>query len=299
MGSEPPPTTASLTGTPKPRHEHHNSSDPMPPAALDETTPPQHNTGMAQLVVAPALTQLHRCKSSQQMRAGLLQLALSLGFEVAIAAIEDWRTFGAPIRHLVSTMPEAWNQIYLSRSLHRDSPVVRHCRTSTEPLVWVAKRRVDEAPEYWSTAQQFNLHEGLSLSSHRPQSLALLTLARSEGAFSASPDRPVVPPEYSMLPGLVHECLLEIVERERMPICDQQFSAREIECLHWAARGKTSADTALLLHLSEATVNFHLQRVMAKLKASNRQQAVAIATAMGLFNTTLAESDTQTGSRPA
>ena len=55
--------------------------------------------------------------------------------------------------------------------------------------------------------------------------------------------------------------------------------------LHWAARGETSAETAQVLHLSEATGNFYLQRVMTKRSASNRQQAVAFATAMGMFST--------------
>ncbi|MEK8049313.1 autoinducer binding domain-containing protein [Ideonella sp. DXS22W] len=256
----------------------------MSNATSDDPTRPH---GLPRLIVAPQIAELAGCTTTREMRDGLKKLASALGFDVAIAAIEDWRGFGSPIRHLVSTLPDAWSEMYLARSLYRHSPVVQHCRASTDAMVWVAQRRMHEAPEYWSTALQHGMAEGVSLSSHRPQSLALLTLARREGPFSAAADPPAVPLEYSMLPRMAHDCLLKIVHAERMPIAEHQFSDRELECLHWSARGKTSAETAQLLHLSEATVNFHLQRVMAKLSASNRQQAVAIATAMGLFNDSL------------
>ena len=50
------------------------------------------------------------------------------------------------------------------------------------------------------------------------------------------------------------------------------LTPREKEVLLWAARGKTSWETAKLLGLSEATVNQHLRNTMAKLDASNRVQ---------------------------
>ncbi|MCJ8510273.1 LuxR family transcriptional regulator [Rhizobium lemnae] len=50
---------------------------------------------------------------------------------------------------------------------------------------------------------------------------------------------------------------------------------RELACLTWTAAGKTSAEIAEILGLSEHTVNHYLNRATRKLNAVNRTQAVA------------------------
>jgi DNA-binding CsgD family transcriptional regulator len=58
---------------------------------------------------------------------------------------------------------------------------------------------------------------------------------------------------------------------------------RELECLNWAAKGKSEGAIALLLSRSRATIHFHLQNAVKKLDASNRTHAVAIACTRGLI----------------
>ena len=53
--------------------------------------------------------------------------------------------------------------------------------------------------------------------------------------------------------------------------------------LLWAARGKTSAEIAIILGLSERTINFHCDQAMRRLDVVNRTQAVANAVAEGLI----------------
>lgn len=65
--------------------------------------------------------------------------------------------------------------------------------------------------------------------------------------------------------------------RSRSGGASSTLTPREIECLQWIAGGKTSAEIAIILSLSEHTVNFHLKNVIYKLKASNRTHAVALA----------------------
>ena len=62
------------------------------------------------------------------------------------------------------------------------------------------------------------------------------------------------------------------------------LSLREIECLGWAARGKTEEDIGTILGRSRETVHFHLGNASRKLGASNRTHAVAIACALGLIH---------------
>jgi DNA-binding NarL/FixJ family response regulator len=52
------------------------------------------------------------------------------------------------------------------------------------------------------------------------------------------------------------------------------LSDRELECLTWSARGKTSPEIAAILSLSKRTVNFHIENACRKLNVSTRTEAV-------------------------
>ena len=60
-----------------------------------------------------------------------------------------------------------------------------------------------------------------------------------------------------------------------------ELTEREIECLNWTAAGKTSAEIASIIGLSEHTVNHYLNHVTRKLGAVNRTQAVVKAIRLG------------------
>lgn len=60
------------------------------------------------------------------------------------------------------------------------------------------------------------------------------------------------------------------------------ITQRELECLDWTARGKTSWETAVILGISENTVNFHLKNALRKLDANNKCHAIAKAMARGI-----------------
>lgn len=61
------------------------------------------------------------------------------------------------------------------------------------------------------------------------------------------------------------------------------LSMRELECLYWAARGKTSWSIAIILGISENTVIFHIKKATKKLVTNNRTEAVAKAIELGLL----------------
>src|SRR5579859_6120401 len=54
---------------------------------------------------------------------------------------------------------------------------------------------------------------------------------------------------------------------------DTQLSEREIEALTWAARGKTSAEIAIILGLAKRTVDFHIDSARDKLQVATRIEA--------------------------
>ncbi|NIR96415.1 MAG: helix-turn-helix transcriptional regulator [Gammaproteobacteria bacterium] len=62
-----------------------------------------------------------------------------------------------------------------------------------------------------------------------------------------------------------------------------QLTAREREVLQWLAKGKSSWDISMILHISERTVKFHVSNILHKLNAGTRAHAVAIALAQELI----------------
>jgi DNA-binding CsgD family transcriptional regulator len=61
------------------------------------------------------------------------------------------------------------------------------------------------------------------------------------------------------------------------------LTVREKECLKWAADGKSAWEIGNILHISDRTVNFHLNNKVQKLGVTNRQHAVAKATLKGII----------------
>lgn len=68
--------------------------------------------------------------------------------------------------------------------------------------------------------------------------------------------------------------------RKWLPV-DCQLTKREVECLRWAAVGKTDKEISLILARSHATVRFHIQNAGEKLDAVNRSQTIFKAAQLG------------------
>lgn len=60
-----------------------------------------------------------------------------------------------------------------------------------------------------------------------------------------------------------------------------QLSAREAQCVRWAAAGKTNAEIGAILSLSVSTVRFHLRNAGGKLGAATRARLIHAATSQG------------------
>jgi len=56
-----------------------------------------------------------------------------------------------------------------------------------------------------------------------------------------------------------------------------------LQLLRWTAEGKTSAEIAQILGVTERTVNFHLSNSMQKLNVNNKISAAIRAVMLGLL----------------
>lgn len=63
-----------------------------------------------------------------------------------------------------------------------------------------------------------------------------------------------------------------------------RLSKREVECLRWAAIGKTDLEISMIMSRSRATVRFHIHNAATKLNAVNRSQTVFKASQLGYIS---------------
>ncbi len=65
---------------------------------------------------------------------------------------------------------------------------------------------------------------------------------------------------------------------------DIRLSPRELEILHWAARGKSNPDIATIIGISPATVDTYMRRVFQKFGSNDRTVACLRAQELGFIN---------------
>jgi LuxR family transcriptional regulator, quorum-sensing system regulator BjaR1 len=184
---------------------------------------------------------------------------------------------------LVSAYPAGWMDRYLDQDYVRVDPVARRIGRNLSPFLWppefaeskhcaLAKRMFDEAAE-------FNLRAGFAV--------PLITLDGAIAAVSLGGEAVEMPPEAHAMIGMISTfAIARAIDlrkggggRER-----PQLTPREIECLKWAADGKTEWEISAILHVSEHTADKHLANAHRKLGAANRVQAVAVAIRWGLIS---------------
>ncbi len=95
--------------------------------------------------------------------------------------------------------------------------------------------------------------------------------------------------EQALDPSVVYSIQLifdqiETLTVQRLRNASLELNKRELECLNWAAAGKTSGEIALIVTLSEHTVNHYLNSCCKKLDSVNRTQAVAKAVRLGIVH---------------
>jgi DNA-binding NarL/FixJ family response regulator len=80
------------------------------------------------------------------------------------------------------------------------------------------------------------------------------------------------PVDFDLLEAIINARLAGVARNDIWPkLID--MTDREVEVLTWAARGKTSAEIAIIVGLSKRTIDFHLDNARVKLGAATRIEA--------------------------
>jgi DNA-binding CsgD family transcriptional regulator len=181
---------------------------------------------------------------------------------------------------------------WVDQELYRISPIAAVCRISTRPFAWDAGSIAAAAGQgrgrsslRWPLLPGRGFFGGITVPVHLPQGR---TGSVSWYSRSAAVDMVGVLDAHSDALRLAALRFMDLVYTLRIEAdagADPRLpvSERELECLTWAALGRTDVEIGAVLHRSPTTVRFHMDNAIRKLGARNRTQAVAVAIQRGLI----------------
>jgi len=175
--------------------------------------------------------------------------------------------------------PQEWVSLYQSNEFWRIDPVVLAAMEQHCPQHWSdIYRKFPPDKKFLSLAHDFGLKDGCTClaigGSHQKW-----TIISVGGKLKKEKKKT----EYifERLSPHFHIALSSLkVRNDEKKLHD--LTNREREVLKWLSYGKTSWEISVILNVAEATVNFHVKNITAKLNVVGRSHAVAVAVHGGL-----------------
>jgi DNA-binding CsgD family transcriptional regulator len=219
----------------------------------------------------------------EQLKQKMQIVARSIGFEHVVFGIEMRQPLMEPIRHITSGYPLEYQKIYADRGFLRKDPTVVHCLASSEPLIWHENFYTEKSHEILEESRRFGLGYGISIPVRESSRItSMLSLARDR-PIESKHEQDLVLSTANVLAHCVHVASAKIIIPSMIQDRRRIFTPRELECLKWAAHGKSNSVIAEILNVAEPTVAFHIKNILKKLEVATRLQAVTMALSLGLI----------------
>lgn len=216
-------------------------------------------------------------KSPEDLRQAMSQAASALNL-CSFAYLAPPRATGAgPL--LISSYPPTWTSHYLRRNYDQIDPVLAQAFRCPEPFQWGQglgpATNSDGQREIFEEAARYGIRCGFTVPIHDSEGvLAAVTFAADERRPCF--ERAIASQGWAL--QLMAMYFHAHARRKLLPdtsIDGVALSRREIECLKWAAEGKSAWETGRIMGISRYTVAFHLDNAKAKLGVKSTIQAVA------------------------
>jgi len=183
-------------------------------------------------------------------------------------------------RH-ITTYPPNWTRHYLRKHYQRLDPVIAAALSNPEPFEWgleVGGTRLSKSQqELFDEAAGFGIRCGFTVPIHDGRGpIAAVTFAADEQHATEFHRRI---DEHGRVLQLM--AMYFHAHARRKLISDRvvdgiALSPRELQCLEWAAKGKSAWEIGRILSISRRTAAFHLDNAKAKLGVHSICQAVAL-----------------------
>jgi DNA-binding CsgD family transcriptional regulator len=232
---------------------------------------------------------LMTCKTEADLIATATRQASAIGFEYWIYSVRILRSSSYRSDWSISNLPPELASAYLHSGSAADDPMARRSSTEMTPRIWLLDQTAVTAGSAESgldrlhlTARRSGICGGLCTPLHDlAGAVGTLTLATCE--FVTEESLMAVSPMAMLLSKYLHEACSRSILGAQQPK-PPALSPRELQCLDWAAKGKTAWEISRVLAISEHTAIFHLRNAAKKLGTASRQQAVARSVQLGLLS---------------
>ncbi|NVP55589.1 helix-turn-helix transcriptional regulator [Mycoplana rhizolycopersici] len=190
-----------------------------------------------------------------------------------VARFPESERLGFAERLVISNWPTEMVRSYDGLGVFHESRLVTD--------VAQTKRPVTGGAELLAPRQAADIASGLAERFGFTTSVAFLLHTTAAEPFIVVYSGKSAEPDPEKLPALyftsvqVFECLEQTFAPR--PAARERLSGREIECLRWAAAGKSGDEIAIILGISAYTVSSYFKSATKKLDAVNRMQAIASA----------------------
>lgn len=213
--------------------------------------------------------------------------AQDLGFDQIMFAVIPQPKISTKDVYMRTSYPAEWRNLYERQNLREVDPTVEYCFKSTAPLVWMPQSFKTSAQQsLYEEASAFGLRVGVTLPIHGPSGeVGMLTCVRDQAPNAAFvKDLGQQLGSLTLLRDVAFDSMKKFIhageEAEEVPT----LTARELDCLHWMAVGKTAWEIGRILSISEAGVNFHFSNLRNKFGVSKRNDVVLRAIRFGLIS---------------
>lgn len=188
----------------------------------------------------------------------------------------------------VGSYPPDWLQRYRDQGYERCDPVIQLTAKAIGPFEWTAEGlrqqfgSSSQVRQLMDEAMDFGIRSAVSMPLPSPdQGLGGIHMLFDADGSSAMERFADVRVPVTVIASLANERLLKLIDRRRVV---PELSARQRECLSWAARGKSNWEISQILGISEDTARQHMKTAMRKLDAGSRTLAVVKAMTFGLVD---------------
>lgn len=204
------------------------------------------------------------------------------------------------------TTGESWENEYLSNGFFDVDEVIKVARRSNRPFRWTdvplperLGKKKSGALKVFEASRDYEFHNGLVIPLHfvdefgrYHSALCSLTWSRGEAEFARVQAEHGKALHFLLTYWIQRVAEIEAAEKAqsrdvmllRRNALKLKLTDRERDVLSWAARGKTTQDTADIIGIANETVIAHIKSAMAKIEAGNKTHAVAKALQLGLID---------------
>lgn len=180
-------------------------------------------------------------------------------------------------------MPEGWGPAY--NKVCDSDPLIRDAEGEDHPRLWRSAQHGAEESAFTAVLQQFGLdcvYMVPTRGTHYSSGLLMLYGCTGNTAPTLEHDSRL----QAQVSWMAQQTLRAVKRSGVAAKTPPRLSPREIDCLRWAAEGKTSWETGRILGIAESTVTHHLKHATSKLGVPKRQAAIVRAMSLGLLDTT-------------